>query len=84
MALIGPHDESLKMYSRSLAEQLDLIHFDIDAAVEPTYSFNLHPAGDVICQAFADLIRRFEWRHLAIIYNTNTSKVTHFHSLFFF
>lgn len=63
------------MYSRSLAEQLDLIHFDVDPAIEPTYSFNIHPAADVMCRAFADLIKKFEWRHLAIIYNSNTSKI---------
>lgn len=61
------------MYSRSLAEQLDLIHFDLDAAIEPSYSFNLYPATDVMCQAFADLIKRFEWRNLAIIYHSKTS-----------
>ena len=59
-----------------MAEQLDLIHFDIDPSAEPSYSFNLYPSGDVICRTFSDLIKLFEWKHLAIIYNSKTSNTS--------
>lgn len=73
IALIDPRLESLKFYSRSLSENLDLIHFDIEQNSEPSYSFNLFPALDVMCQAFSDLIKKFEWKHAAIIYNSDTN-----------
>ncbi|CAF0986150.1 unnamed protein product, partial [Brachionus calyciflorus] len=76
IALIDPSIETLNIYSRSLCEQLDLIHIDIEPNLEPSYSFNLYPALDVICQAFADLIKKFDWKHAAIIYNSKTNLET--------
>lgn len=73
IAIIDPRLGSFKLYSRSLSENLDLIHFDIEQNSEPSYSFNLFPALDVICQAFSDLIKKFEWKHAAIIYNSDTN-----------
>jgi hypothetical protein len=74
LALIGPQEDTLKLYVKSLCEELELIHFDIDPSLEASYSFNLYPALDVLCHAFSELIKNFEWKHAAIIYNAKTSK----------
>lgn len=73
VALVGPHENVLKSYVKSLCQDLELIHFDIEPTLDPSYSFNFYPALDVLCQAFSDLIKTFEWKHTAIIYNSNTS-----------
>lgn len=73
IALIDTRSESQKLYSRSLSENLNLVHFDIEPKSEPNYSFNLYPALDVLCQAFSDLIKKFQWKHAAIIYNSDTN-----------
>jgi hypothetical protein len=73
LALIGPQGATLKLYVQSLCEQLDLIHFDVEPSLEASYSFNLYPSVDVLCQAFVDLIKKFEWKHTAIIYDSKTS-----------
>ncbi len=44
--------------------------------VEPSntfYSFNLYPSSDILCRMYGDLIKRFQWKHAAIIYDTKTS-----------
>jgi hypothetical protein len=75
LALIGPQEETLKLYVKSLSEQLNIIHFDIEPSLDPSYSFNFYPSMDVFCRGFADLISKFEWRHVAIIYDSKTSKI---------
>ena len=72
----------VKLYVQSLCEQLDLIHFDVEPSLEATYSFNLYPSVDVLCQAFVDLIKKFEWKHTAIIYDSKTSKNLFHHQFF--
>ena len=74
LALIGPHEESLKLYVKSLSKDLELIHFDIEPTQNPTYSYSLFPSLDIVCNAFADLIRKFEWKHVVILYDSKTSK----------
>lgn len=73
LALIGPQEETTRLYIKSLSEELNLIHFDIEPSLESTYSFNLYPSLDVLCHGFAELVKRFEWKHLAIIYDSKTS-----------
>lgn len=73
IAVIDTRLESQKLYSRSLSENLNLIHFDFEPKTEPNYSFNLYPALDVMCQAFSDLIKKFQWKHAAIIYNSENN-----------
>jgi len=75
LALIGPQEETTRLYIKSLSEELNLIHFDIEPSLESTYSFNLYPSLDVLCHGFAELVKRFEWKHLAIIYDSKTSKI---------
>lgn len=76
LSLIGPQDEITKLYIKSLSEELNLIHFDIEPSLESTYSFNLFPSLDILCHGFAELVKRFEWKHLAIIYDSKTSNFT--------
>ncbi len=73
ITLIGPSEPTFKHYAQSLSEDLDLIHFDIDPAGEPSYSFNLYPSINTLCRMFGELIRRFQWKHAAIIYDGRTS-----------
>jgi hypothetical protein len=75
VALVGPSDDIMQLYIKSLSEELNLIHFDIEPKLYNTYSFNLFPALDVLCLGYADLVKKFEWKHLAIIYNSKTSKI---------
>jgi hypothetical protein len=74
VALVGPSEDVMQLYIKSLSEELDLIHFDIEPKLTNSYSFNLHPALDVLCLGYADLIKKFDWKHLVIVYNTKTSK----------
>jgi hypothetical protein len=75
LAMIGPrNDNSLKMYVKSLCEQLDVLHFDIEPSFDRNInSFNFYPSLEVLCHAFSDLIKKFEWTHAAVIYNSRTS-----------
>ncbi len=75
VALVGPNEDVIQLYIKSLSEELDLIHFDIEPKLTNSYSFNLHPALDVLCMGFAELIKKFEWKHLVIVYNSKTSKL---------
>lgn len=75
IALIGPNQQSFRQYIQSLSEELDLVHLDIEPSSEPSYSFNLYPSTDTLCRMFGDLIKRFQWKHAAIIYDSRTSNI---------
>lgn len=70
---MGPHDDAFKLYIKSMCHELDIIHFDIDPALEPSHSFNIYPSLDVLCTGFADLIKKFGWKHVAILYDPKSS-----------
>ena len=75
LALIGPNEDLIQLYVKSLSEELDLIHFDVEPKLYNSYSFNLHPSLDVMCLGYAALVKKFEWKHVAIIYDAKTSKI---------
>jgi hypothetical protein len=73
LALVGPSEDLTQLYVKSLSEELDLVHFDIEPKLYNSYSFNLHPSLEVLCNGFAALVKKFEWKHVAIIYDAKTS-----------
>ena len=75
ITLIGSEEETFKNYAQSISEDLDLVHFDIEPSTESSHSFNLYPSSDTLCKTFGDLIKRFQWKHAAIIYDSKTSKI---------
>lgn len=73
LALVGPQDETFRIYVKSMCKELDILHFDIEPNLQPSHSFNLYPSLDVLCQGFADLIKKFGWKHVAIFYDPKSS-----------
>ncbi len=74
LSYIGFENQNLKQYTKSLSEELDIIHLDVSGSFYPTYSFNMFPALDVMCKAFSNLINYFDWKHGAILYDQNSSE----------
>ena len=74
MAILGPQDPELSVYVKSMCYDLDLLHFEFEPTTQPSSSFNLHPALDVMCLGFADLIKNFGWKNVAIFYDTKSSE----------
>lgn len=73
LALVGPQDETFRIYVKSMCKELDILHFDIEPNLQPSHSFNLYPSLDVLCLGFADLIKKFGWKHVAIFYDPKSS-----------
>lgn len=75
LGFIGPYENKLENFIESLSQELDLIHIETQPTQQTRHSFNMYPSLDHLCNAFADLITLFQWKHAAIFYNMETSKL---------
>jgi hypothetical protein len=76
LGFIGSYDSQLESYIESMSRDLNLLHIQTKQRLSTRFSFNIYPSIDVVCNAFVDLIELFQWKHAAIIYNLETSKIT--------
>jgi hypothetical protein len=67
------HDKAVQTYVSSISRELDLVYLDTGSDLQAMNAFAIFPSVDIVCQAFANLIFFFKFKHAAILYNTKTS-----------
>jgi hypothetical protein len=70
-------DPQLESFVESMSEQLNFILMKTKSSSSSLSrnSFDIYPSYNLICTAFSDLVNYFQWKHAAIFYNLDTSKL---------
>ena len=64
----------LKNYVDSISQQFNLINVQTTTQAKTSnFAFDFNPSPDLVCDAFADLLKFYQWRHAIVFYNSETS-----------
>ncbi|XP_041351805.1 glutamate receptor ionotropic, kainate 2-like [Gigantopelta aegis] len=76
IAMFGPRNPILAGFVNSLCGSIQVPHieFRMDSGIDthPTLSVNLYPQMDQLSKAFMDLIRKYDWNQMLVIYSSTT------------
>lgn len=86
-AIFGPISDVISDHVQSICDALEIPHVETRSDFQLSrdeLSINLYPRPVILARAFMDLVKAWNWRHFAIVYEENEGKkqssslITHF------
>lgn len=80
---IGYSNDPIHSYINSLSKDLNIIYMNTSPKKDLNEnSFSIYPESSTMCKAFSSIIDLFNWKHVAIIYDTENSGIIYFECVF--
>ena len=75
--IFGPLSGTASVHVQSICDALEIPHIETRPDLESSrdeLSINLYPRPSVLARAFIDLVKAWNWRHFAIVYEENEGR----------
>ena len=76
-AIFGPLSGITSMHVQSICDALEIPHIETRWDMQlhrDDLSINLYPRPSVLAKAYIDIVRAWNWRHFAVVYEDNDGK----------
>ena len=77
--IFGPLSGIISEHVQSICDALEIPHVETRSDLETSrdeLSINLYPRPSILAKAFIDLVKAWNWRHFAIVYEENEGNYT--------